>query len=108
MSLLTRTAALSTLLFSVGVGLGPGGAGAADAQPGNGGQGLTHSPGAQLALDLPPIVNDHRRQTAEMEIGRTTPERGRVRSPQPLRAEDHAAQQLYDEIMREADYALRH
>lgn len=108
MSSLARIAALSTLLFAVGVGLGVGGAGTADAQPGNDGQWLTHSPGAQLALDLSPIVNDHRPQTAEMEIGRTTPKRGPVRSPQPLRAEDPAAQKLYDEIIEEADYALRH
>jgi hypothetical protein len=90
MSSLARIAAMSILLFAVGVGLGLVDAGTVDAQPGNGGQRLTPRPGAQLVL----------------EIDRPASERGPVRSAQPLHAEDGAAQQLYDEIMREADHAL--
>ena len=90
MSSLARIAAMSTLLFAVGIGLGLVDAGTADAQPGNGGQSLTPRPGAQLVL----------------EIDRPASQRGPVRSAQPLHAGDGAAQQLYDEIMREADHAL--
>jgi hypothetical protein len=90
MSSLARIAAMSILLFAVGVGLGLVDAGTVDAQPGNGGQRLTPRPGAQLVL----------------EIDRPASEGGPVRSAQPLHSEDGAAQQLYDEIMREADHAL--
>lgn len=108
MSLLARIVALRTILFAVSVGVGLLDAGTTDAQQVNGGRRLTHSPGAQSALDLSPIVTDHRRQTAEMEIGRPVSERRPARSAQPLRVEDHSAQKLYDEIIQEADYALRH
>lgn len=91
MSSLARVIALSTLLFAVCVGLGLVDGGTADAQPDSSGQRLTPPPGAQLVL----------------EIGQPAPERGPVRSAQPLRAED-AAERLYDEIMREADQALHH
>jgi hypothetical protein len=91
MSSLARIAAMSILLFAVGVGLGLVEAGTADAQPGNSGQRLTPRPGAQLVL----------------EIDRPASERGPVRSAQRLHAGDGAAQQLYDEIMREANHALR-
>ena len=49
-----------------------------------------------------PIVYGHR-QTMAAETGRTTPELRTTRSAQPMRAEDHAVQQLYDEIVRAAD-----
>jgi len=89
--LLTRIAALSTLLFAVGGGSGLVDAGTAHAQPGNGAKTLAPPPEAQLVL----------------EIDRLALERHPVRSVQPLRAEDRAAQRLYYEIMREADHALR-
>ena len=91
MSSLTRVAALSTLLFAVGGGWGLVDAGTAHAQPGQGAQTLAPPPETQLVL----------------EIDRPAPERHPVRRVQPLRAEDSAAQRLYDEIMREADHALR-
>jgi hypothetical protein len=52
MSSLARIAAMSILLFAVGVGLGLVDAGTVDAQPGNGGQRLTPRPGAQLVLEI--------------------------------------------------------
>jgi hypothetical protein len=84
-----RIAAVRTVSSAVGVVLGLSSTVAAPQT--TDGQSVSH-----------PIVSGHR-QTTPAETGRTTPELRTTRSAQPMRAEDHAVQQLYDEIEREAD-----
>jgi hypothetical protein len=105
MSLMPRLGTLRTLWFTVGVMLALGNG--TYPQSGADNQLPAHRPGQQLALDQWPTVTDHRRQPAAAEIDRRM--RGRDTAPGAPQShdEDQEVQQLYDEIMRQTDPALR-
>jgi hypothetical protein len=105
MSLIRHIGALRTLSFTVGVMLALGSA--VYAQSGADNQLSAHRPGPQLALDEWPTVTDHRRQPTAAEIDRRMRERDNAPGAPQLHDEDYKVQQLYEEIMREADPALR-
>jgi hypothetical protein len=105
MSLVRRLGTLTTLSFAAGVMLGLGSV--TYAQSGADHQLPAHRPGPQLALDRWPTVAGHRRQPTAAEINQRLAEHGTAPGAPQLHDEDHEVQQLYDEIMRQTDPALR-
>jgi hypothetical protein len=105
MSLVRQIGALRTLSFAVGVMLGL--VSAVYTQSGTGDHLPGHPSGTQLALDQRLIITGHRRQPTAAEIDRSIDSRrtalGAPHSPDEYRE----VQQLYDEIMRQTDPALR-
>jgi hypothetical protein len=105
MSLIRHIGTLRTFSFVVGVLLGLVSAvyaqsGTDDLLPG-------YPSKPQLALDQWPIPAGYRRQPTAEEIGRWIDERGTGPSAPRFRDKDRELQQLYDEIMRQTDLALR-
>lgn len=105
MSLIRRIGTLRTLSFAVGVTLGL--VCSVYAQSGTDAQFPARPPGPQVALDQWPIVAGHRRQPTAEEIDRRRDERATAPSAPRLRDENREVQQLYDEILRQTEPALR-
>lgn len=105
MSLIRRIGTLRTLSFAVGVTLGL--VSAVYAQSGTDAQLPARPPGPQVALGQWPIVAGYQRQPTVEEVDRRRDERGIATSTSRLRHEDREMQQLYDEILRQTEPALR-
>ena len=105
MSLIRRIGTLKTLSFAVGVLLGL--VSAVYAQSGSAAQFPARQLGPQVALDQWPIGAGHQRQPTVEEVDRRRDERGIATSTLRLSHEDHEVQQLYDEILRQTEPALR-
>jgi hypothetical protein len=100
-----RIGTLKTLSFAVGVTLGL--VNAVYAQSGTNAQLPVQPPGSQVALHQWPIVAGHQRQPTAEEIDRRRDEHGTGQSTPRLHDEDREVQQLYDEILRQTEPALR-
>jgi hypothetical protein len=105
MSLIRGIGTLRTLSFAVGVTLGL--VSAVYAQSGTDAQFPAQPPGPQVALDQWPVVAGHRRQPTAEEFDRRRDERGTAANTSGFRDEDREVRQLYDEIMRQTEPALR-
>jgi hypothetical protein len=105
MSLIRHIGTLRAFSFAIGVLLAL--VSVVYAQSGTDDQLSGHPPGPQLALDQWPIIAGHRRQLTVEEIDRRIDERGIAPSEPSFRDEDREVQQLYDEIMRQTEPALR-